>query len=412
MPTLYLKQWPEISGIIKKLKPQLHKAMEPVASTLKENYIYEIELPFGTDLIVKGMPTLFDRTFLKKCKYESERIIIDSDTFLNDFSNKNDHPLGLIQTGIVEIYESNSYKAMDNQINYNFPLNVLRSGELLGTFGATDLIHDSQLGNPHYTYSALCGNYCIYPLLPRDITTNREIEDKMRDLFKGCSPPFKQEEEQLLSFFPKLLKALYSLTNKTVKLFLIPDSWYKTSTPESTALRILISKIAWIQSRESRLYDSEIIPIMNKIRSNPSRRDHLFSEMIAYLKGILDEKRLIIKPVDENSQAHDIYLILKEKIGHIYDPILLHFDFLLEGEWGIFPLFIFPTINPIDTITNGKDFLIKLQSQIDKIYGSNPSFKKIEYHFDATKFFRETFPGRHIYTTLFLTRAIMKVQRS
>lgn len=410
MPTLYLAQWTDVSDIIKSLNPALHSVMEPVAKRLAKNYVYEIELPLGTDLIKKGMPRIFDNDFLKNCVFKGGKINIDAESFSRDFLNKNDHPLGLIQNGIVEIYESNSYKGMDKQICYNFPLNILRGGDILGTFGATDLIFSSQLDKQHYTYSAFCGNYCIYPLLPKEWDggsgNTRAI---VNDLCNEYGLHFNKGE-QLFSYFPQILKSFYQASQETIKFILIPDFWYNSPTPQNVTLRALISKIAWIQSREVRLNDLGIISTMTTLNLTQSRKDHLFSEMIAYLDGAIGGKRLLLMPVKKGSYPYDIYLSLKERFQGDYDPLLFHFDFIRPGEWGLFPLFTFPTINPIDTITNGKQFLKDFQAKVDRFYKASPTLSNLKYYFSPNEFLKNRFPDRNIYSQLFLIRATLIVE--
>jgi hypothetical protein len=382
--------------------------MEPVAKKLQKAYVYEVELPYGLDLIYEGRPIIFEIPFQSDCKYQAgpgEQF--DFTTFLDDFSNKTDHPLGVIKNGIIEIYESNAYKLMEIPFSYSFPLNILRQGDMLGTFGATDLLFRSDIKN-QYGYSALCGNYCVYPFLPREFSGGQEKYTKrLNALAKDHKLSFGTEE-QLFSFFPRLLKAFYKLSDKKVTLILIPDVWYGTCSPVNTHLRSLISKIAWLQSTESRLNDSRIVPIRKELGIKAANKSHLFSEMIVYLQGVLEGKRLILKPVDNESDLFDIYLRLKNEFEEIYDPVLFHFDFLRQNEWGIFPLFTFPTTNPIDPITNGRKFLKDFHDAVQGHFDKDIISLRMKCYFENS-FAEEHFPKRNIYSKFLLISSVLKV---
>lgn len=136
MATLFLKSWTEVSRTIKNLNTSLYECMEPTVKSLKEKYVYVLEVPFGTDLIVKGKSIVFEQSFLTTCDFAegSKKIIIEK--FLADFSNKNDFPLSLVEDGIIEIYEVNKYNLFGDDLEYSFPLNIVKKSELIGTFGA------------------------------------------------------------------------------------------------------------------------------------------------------------------------------------------------------------------------------------------------------------------------------------
>ena len=109
---------------------------------------------------------------------------------------------------------------------------------------------------------------------------------------------------------------------------------------------------------------------------------------------------------------YDIYLFLKNKFQGGYDPLLFHFDFIHPGERGIFPLFNFPTLNTIDTITNGKQFLESLQSQLEDFYAQTPILSQLKFYSNPTKFLKKNFANRNIYTQVFLIRAALIVDLS
>lgn len=414
MKALHLKHWSEISESVKDLNPLLFKFMDAAAKVLKNNYVYEIELPFGMNLITEGRSTLFENEFLVSCDFIGDFKNNNAETFLANFSNKNDHPLSLLESGVTEIYGSNEYNLFEGKLEYNFPLNILKKGELLGTFGATDLICNLQLNKPHYTYSAICGNYCVYPILPRTFKKGTATYiKKMRSLCKEYSLPFKEDQE-LFSFFQQFLKhwMLNKLPNKTVKLILIPDFWYNNPVPQNAELRGFISKEAWMQSRESLLNNLKVIPVIKEIGSKVSNKNYIISEMIVYLEGISEGKRLAMKPVNTDSYLNEIYVHLNDQLQGIYDPVLFYFDFLEKGEWGIFPLLTFPTLNPIPSVNTAKDLLESLRQGLDSCADYDSLISKVSYYFNPIAFKKEHFPHRNTYTQLFLTRAILKVQRS
>ncbi len=411
--SISLKPWKEVSGNVGQLNPELYKAMEQVAAEVSNCYLYEAIIPFGKTLMRAGKPIMFEKDFFFNNK-EIEINNFSPETFLADFSNQNDHPLTLVQNGEVEIYELNSYKFSDKEhFEYSFPLNVIGKGGILGSFGATDFIYDTPLNSLSYSYSysAQSGRYCVYPLLPQMfVSGKKKYVERSKKLFKELGLPF-DNRAYILKIFPELLSRIYSETNQDTKLLIIPDLWIdKKRLPINSDLRSFVAKVAWVQSKEIRLNDQSIIPIIPKIDSKVSAMQIRFmSELIVYLMGALEGKRLVMKVVESDSQLHGAYLYLKDKLQGIYDPIMFHFDFLKPGEWGIFPIMNFPTLNPIGQIKSGANFLEIIKSEIDSICNLPPNCT-LQYYFTPMDFIKEHFDPKSTYSQFFLTRVVLKIQ--
>lgn len=402
--------WPMVVESIRKLNFGLFEAMSSNQRDLNENYVYRLEIPFGIDIMHDGKPYYFNSEFLESVNFQKAGI--DKESFLNDFKNKNDHPLGIVEKGIIEIYGENKYVLFENEdFEYHYPLEIIRTGELIGTFGAIDLIFDTYEFSK-YNYSASSGNHSGFIALPKKLQTGRKnYEDKIKDIYKDFNILKNNEKfdrgEFFSSFFPKLITGIGTTINEKTIIILIPDFWIYGGLSTFDDLTKLLFNTAWKQSQKSRIYDSDVSSVYESINSTYyDPRQYLYAEMIVYLKGILNGKRLLLKPVSNNSLLYSIYCILKERIGNLYDPIIFEFSYLSPGESGLFPLFNFPTSSVIGKINNAKEFIQGLQNVISRDF----DYLKdgLRFYTEPTIWYKENF-STNVFTQLFLTRSVLTV---
>lgn len=412
MYTITCRPWENISQQIKKLNPKLFEAMNTASHTLPNKYVYEVNLPLGLDLLNQGEPIYFSKTFLDNCTFESVyNKQITSNQFVSDFFNKNDHPLCLIKEGVIEVYEMNAYQLLLKEFSYPFPLNIIETGQMLGTFGATDMIHESI--TPLYVYSAISGKCCLFPILPRTFETGQLIyKNEIRKICKDYNIPYKQDE-QIFTFFPKLIKKFYQMHDSHISLILIPDFWFIGKKIEAKIpLRGLISQIAWIQSKDARMSELSLVPIIRNMRSKDPL-SHVYAEMVAYLLGILDGKRFAMKPINKESVNYELLAFMQERLQKCYGIMILEFDFLKKGNWGIFPLFNFPTLKPNPGIPIADKFLRDLNSRIeDDARVAKLVEGKLQFYYDPKIFYTENFPESNYFGQNFLTKSVLKINSS
>lgn len=415
MNIIDVKSWSEISDTIKKLNINLYNAMNIANTKLKHGYVYEISVPLGVDIMEKGIPIYFQPNYISNAEFRKSGGVFNKETFVNDFSNKRDHPLGIVKGGLVEIYGQNVYQSFEKEkFSYDYPLDIIKKGELIGTFGAIDLIFDSNKYSS-YNYSASSGSHSGFGLLPKKIATGRlDYAQKIEDIYNefsilGPNERFN-EDEFFSSFFPKLIKGIGLTVKYRTELILIPDMWIIPASPQYTNLRDIVFNSAWIQSQKTRMYDSDVTKVYNLINFNSNEaRKHLYAEMIVYLNGIIEGKRLIMKPVSQNSPFWEIYSILNDRLKVLYDPIIFEYSFLGNNEWGLFPLFNFPTSSVIGKIDNAKQFLLDFEGITNK---QLPHLKDyFRFYPESLKLLQEIFSTSEntIYTQFFLTRSVLKV---
>ena len=296
-------RWTQVSSLIYEANPVLHNILEPIVEKLRaenKDYFYRLRFKFGEPVIDKGRMVAMLKNPTINIGSSSGLNPISREQFVADCGLDSDHPLSLVLENYIELFHKQK-SSYGNISEYNFPLDIISKGELLGVFGAINNFKKmpSILLNP---WDAVAGKACIVPLFPRpDFGTSSSL---YKNFFFEI---FQTEKIEPVDAIYSKFNSLFGNTWKT-DILTIPTFYYNIDSNkddeeaknQKMRFQNYLFGIGWEQSQKFREWHWQDKIIKKEILKNDII--HEAALLATHIVRITQNKTYCLKMVDSRDK--------------------------------------------------------------------------------------------------------------
>jgi len=382
-------KWEDARPLVHGVDQSVVTPLDEVATLLDTPFLYELEIPFGTELMDNGSSLIHTEEFLKAASFselsghERSQLVTE---FREQFDYDGDHPLALILEGVVEIFSRNRYKRDREEAYYRYPLNRMGSGDFVGVFGMLDGAYN---GTSSYSYSVIAGATCMVPFLPTPMKGSKSYQKTINGI--ATQVGIRELEDNYESLNQVLTLWAGRRINRNTRLLLFPRFWYNGVERKDLILHCM--PVAWEESQQFRhqvLRSNDIaMRIAKKALSNKHQWVSVHSNILYTLQQIVVGKGYVLSPILPADPYYGEFLDeIRELISaENFEPVI--FQFLRPGSGA--PEF-FPVTNlPFQITGLSLSHELELIRDLQEVFRlSNMRLSSIEHLFTPDRFYADS----------------------
>jgi len=339
------KTWKECNSRIKAVNKDFWSLLNAVisASQSKETaFLYHVGYKFGQYLIRNGKMTMMlssdakDKSYRDECYFcaDKQENILLSQEFFKHIGNTQGHPLSIIIHNYIEVFkgQTSAYKSNHKSHEYEYPLNIIKEGELFGIWESINLMFN--LNNLNISgWDAVAGKHCITTTLPT------HTSGKFKDII--FKPEIFGDARTYLQGFINVANVILQ-DQPFTEIIIIPELYYVRNNNDSaevkkckTELREYIFKIGWAQESQNNnvAWDYDLIK-----RYGLEADIAYILPLIKHLVNIASCRAYAIKPISKqdgilfktNEEIINIFnrepLDKGKVISDSYTPLFFHYE--------------------------------------------------------------------------------------
>jgi hypothetical protein len=318
----------------------------------QKDYVYVMNFEYGEKVIEDGQmraliktnsttyKNKFDYEFSIKYDCSFSKETDQWEQFSKDCERNTDHPLSYVQEGCIEIYSTNC--SGDTEIgNYEFPLNILQTGDLFGVWGSLNIITEN-FKKKQENWFGVAGRRCIIPTFPT--YTTRNIDSKYADVAEELFEKRKASE-----VVEKTIREIKPAWRTQIIVF--PEHFFCLNKNDSSVLQdkkrlfqLHLFKKGWQQSKKVRdvLWETRDIEYeFRKHGKESDKQNHNYYnyQYFSHLVDVIEGDDYLLKLVDKNDGLlWECYQNLdrgNSKLINYTHPYLFIYSKFDNCSWGI-----------------------------------------------------------------------------
>lgn len=351
----------------------------------RKNYVYTVELEFGDLVINKGAFAIENFEIDSKNEYNKKK-----KDFINDISYTKD-PFGLVIENQIQAYAKNKYIFSNApKSSYLVPLNIIKTGQLFGSFGTANYITNINKNNFNDDWFVVAGSisYSLAFIFHLDGYID-EFDQEIWEIFNPEDNKTIVNEVQKINFF----KRFYP--DWRAKIVYFPKHFFENSDfSEILNLEIKnkILETSWVQAASVvySMFDNKYLSdiIYNRKLGTLSHKKEFLNIIYNYLLKASRGESFVMKPiVSKDNFLNKALTKFKDSNEKFFEkkgsplPFIFDFDYLNGlNDWGLVSLCYLPILHNYEIKSPSgliKD-LNKIQNKIEnndyklkdlKIYG-------------------------------------------